>query len=98
MLTLLFTLTKIDQKASSVALGSGIGIILAVVLAYIIFKSSIKFNLKLIFKILGLVLIYIGAEMFAEGILKFITIEFVKKVHKIQIVYQLLSNILSSRK
>lgn len=71
----IFTLTKIDQKASDVALGSGIGIILAIALTYIIFKSSIKFNLKLIFKILGLVLIYIGAEMFAEGILKFVAVE-----------------------
>lgn len=66
----IFTLTKISEKASDVALGSGIGIILAVILTYIIFKSSIKFNLKLIFKVLGFVLIYLGAEMFAEGLLK----------------------------
>jgi high-affinity iron transporter len=68
----IFTLGKINQKASDVAIGSVVGILLAVLLTYIIFKSSIKLNLKIVFKILGLILIYIGAEMFAEGILKFI--------------------------
>lgn len=71
----IFTLTKISDKASDVAFGSAFGIVLAVILAYIIFKSSIKFNLKLIFKVLGLILIYIGAEMFSEGILKFVTLD-----------------------
>lgn len=66
----IFTLTKINEKASDVALGSALGLILAVLITYLIFKSSIKFNLKIIFKVLGLILIYLGAEMFAEGILK----------------------------
>lgn len=66
----IFTLSKISEKASDVALGTGLGIVLAVLLTYIIFKSSIKFNLKLIFRVLGFILIYLGAEMFAEGILK----------------------------
>lgn len=64
-------LTNITKNASNVALGIGIGLILAVTLTYIIFKSSIKFNLGLIFKILGVILIYLGAEMFAESILGF---------------------------
>lgn len=71
----IFTLTKINEKASDVALGSALGIVFAIILAYIIFKSSIKFNIKLIFKVLGLALIYIGAEMFSEGILKFIQLD-----------------------
>lgn len=71
----IFTFTKISEKASDVALGSTIGIILAIILTYIIFKTSVRFNLKLVFKGLGLILIYLGAEMFAEGILKFISIE-----------------------
>ncbi|MDS1030494.1 FTR1 family protein [Bacillota bacterium LX-D] len=71
----IFTFTKISEKAPNVALGSGIGIVLAIILTYIIFKTSIKFNLKLIFKGLGLILIYLGADMFAEGILKFIPME-----------------------
>lgn len=67
-----FTLTKVSEKASNVALGSIIGIILAVIVTFIIFKSSVKLNLKVVFKALGLILIFIGAEMFAEGILEFI--------------------------
>jgi high-affinity iron transporter len=63
------TLTKISENASDVALGIGVGMILAIILTYIIFKSSVKFNLKLIFKVLGFILIYLGAEMFAEGVL-----------------------------
>lgn len=66
----IFTLTKISEKASDVALGSSIGILLAIIFTYVIFKTSIKFNLKLIFKVLGFILIYLGAEMFAEGVLK----------------------------
>jgi high-affinity iron transporter len=66
----IFTLTKISEKASSIALGSILGLLIAVVLTYIIFKSSIKINLKLVFKVLGFILIYLGAEMFAEGVLK----------------------------
>lgn len=71
----IFTLTKVNQNAFNVAFGSGIGIIIAVLLAYIIFKTSVKFNLRLIFKILGLALIFVGAEMFAEGILKFFLVK-----------------------
>jgi len=60
-------LTKINENSSDVAIGIGLGLIIAVLLTYVIFKSSIKLNLKLIFKVLGFVLIYLGAEMFAEG-------------------------------
>lgn len=62
-------LTKISENASDVALGTGIGLIIAVLLTYIIFRSSIKLNLKIIFKVLGVVLIILGTEMFSEGIL-----------------------------
>ena len=71
----IFTLTKISEKASNIALGSALGIVFAIILAYIIFKSSIRFNIKLIFKVLGLILIFIGAEMFSEGILKFVLLD-----------------------
>lgn len=68
----IFIFTKVSENASDIALGSSIGIILAIILTYVIFKTSVRFNLKLIFKVLGLVLIYMGAGMFSEGILKFI--------------------------
>lgn len=71
----IFNLTKISQNASTLAVGSGLGILSAILVSYIIFKTSIKFNLKIIFKILGIILIFIGAEMFSEGILKFLSLD-----------------------
>lgn len=68
----IFNLTQISENASNVALGSIIGVIIAVILAYAIFKTSVKMNLSVIFKILGLVLIFLGGEMFAEGLVKLI--------------------------
>lgn len=67
-----FILTKVSENASSIALGTGIGIILAVALGYGIFKTSLKFNLKVIFKILGIALIFIGAELFGESLAKLV--------------------------
>lgn len=70
-----FTLTKISESALDVALGTGLGLGLAIALAVVVFKSSLRLNLKLIFKGLGIVLIFIGAEMFAEGILEFVHVD-----------------------
>jgi high-affinity iron transporter len=69
-----FILTKINEKATNVAWGSGFGIILAVLITFVIFKTAVNLNLRLIFKILGLVLIYFGAEMFAEGLADLLSI------------------------
>lgn len=66
----IFNLTQITNGASSIALGSVIGIVLAIAVASIIFKSSIKFNLGIIFKVLGIILILIGGELFGEGLIK----------------------------
>ncbi|TCP19498.1 high-affinity iron transporter [Scopulibacillus darangshiensis] len=66
----IFNLTKITENAAMVALGSVIGILLAIIIAAVIFKASIKLNLKLIFKFLGIVLIFVGGEMFGEGLVK----------------------------
>jgi high-affinity iron transporter len=65
-----FNLTKITESSFSVAIGSVSGIILAVLLAIILFKTSIKLNLSLIFKALGILLIFVGGEMFGEGLVK----------------------------
>ncbi|WP_238882935.1 FTR1 family protein [Clostridium sp. YIM B02551] len=67
-----FILTKVSEKASSVAAGTGIGIILAVLLGYALFKTSVKFNIKIVFKVLGIILIFVGAELFGEGFSKLI--------------------------
>lgn len=67
-----FILSKLSESASDVALGTGIGLVFAILVGYIIFKTSVKLNLKIVFKILGLVLIFIGAELFGESLVKLI--------------------------
>lgn len=69
-----FILTKVSENASSVATGTAAGIMLAVITGYLMFKTSLKLNIKIIFKILGIILIFIGAELFGEGLAKLIPI------------------------
>jgi high-affinity iron transporter len=66
-----FTLANLSTQANDVALGTILGIGLAVLIGIVIFKSSIKLNLNWIFKILGLVLIFIGSDLFVEGLIEF---------------------------
>jgi len=66
----IFNLTEITDSAFSVAGGSILGIIFAIIIAIMIFKTSVKLNLSIIFKVLGIVLIFVGGEMFAEGLVK----------------------------
>ena len=68
----IFNLTQVSENASTIALGSMIGVMIAILLAYTIFKTSVKLNLSVIFKVLGIVLIFLGGEMFAEGLVKVI--------------------------
>ncbi|WP_339060358.1 FTR1 family protein [Tepidibacillus marianensis] len=67
-----FILTKVNEQASIVAVGTLLGIIVAITLGYVLFKTSTKLNVKMIFKVLGLILIFIGAELLGEGLVKFI--------------------------
>lgn len=68
----IFILTKIDEHLSNVAFGTALGIVLSIIVGYAIFKTSLKLNLKVIFKALGVILIFIGAELMGEGLVKFI--------------------------
>ncbi|WP_442600017.1 FTR1 family iron permease [Neobacillus sp. D3-1R] len=64
----IFNLTQVSQDAMTVATGSILGIALAVIVTIILFKTTVKFNLSILFKALGVVLIFLGGEMFAEGL------------------------------
>jgi high-affinity iron transporter len=66
----IFNLTKITDSAFSIATGSLIGILIAIAIAVVIFKTSVKLNLSIIFKALGIILIFVGGEMFGEGLVK----------------------------
>ena len=66
----IFNMTQIAENANTVAFGSIVGILLAVAIAYLVFKTTLKYNLGIIFKALGIILILIGGELFAEGLVK----------------------------
>jgi len=68
---LILTLTKITTNAASLALPTIAGITLAVVLGRLLFTETLKLNIKWIFKVLGLLLVLIGASLLQEGILVF---------------------------
>jgi len=65
-----FTMAKLSTQANELAIGTGIGITAAILLGVLVFKTSIKLNLTWIFKGLGLILILIGAELLAKGLVK----------------------------
>ncbi|MBS4194658.1 FTR1 family iron permease [Lederbergia citri] len=66
----IFNLTKITESAYTVATGSILGIVIAILISFVVFKTSIRFNLSILFKILGVILILVGGEMFGEGLVK----------------------------
>jgi len=70
---IVFNLAKNSVGLGNFAAGTFLGIITAVALTYVVFRGSLKLNINLIFKILGYVLIYFGAEMFAEGVIALIS-------------------------
>ena len=67
-----FTFTSISHQAINVALGTGAGVLLAVLTAYILYKTTVKLNITLIFKLMSIVLLFIGAEMFGEALIAFV--------------------------
>jgi len=67
-----FVLTKIDTSPISVLLITLVGVCLSAVVAVFIFYAASHYLIKYIFKFLGALLIYFGAEMFSEGLMKFL--------------------------
>lgn len=66
-----FTFTSISHQAVYIVLGTGVGVLLAVLTAYILYKTTVKLNIALIFKLMSIVLLFIGAEMFGEALITF---------------------------
>lgn len=64
----IFLLPMASINMSSILVGVSVGILLALALAFIIFKTSIKLNLYIIFCALTLILIIIGGHMAGEGL------------------------------
>jgi high-affinity iron transporter len=68
----IYTLTNLTTQSNDVVFATVMGALIAIILGWLIFKSTLKLNLKWVFKGLGLVLIYIGANLFTEGLVHLI--------------------------
>lgn len=67
----LFTLPYFTSSGLSIAIGTLLGIFIAIIFMYVIYKTSLKLSVGLIFNIITLILIFIGALMFGEGLAAF---------------------------
>lgn len=70
-----FILTKLEINPISVLSISLLGLVLSAIATVFIFYAASHYLIKYIFKFLGALLIYFGAEMFSEGILKFLPLK-----------------------
>ncbi len=67
-----FVLTKLESNPLAVLLFTLVGVALSILATIFIFYAASHYMIKYIFKFLGALLIYFGAEMFSEGIMKFL--------------------------
>lgn len=65
---IIFLLPTFYLNPFKIIVGIIIGILCALALSFIIFKTSIKLNVYIIFSILTLILIFIGGHLFGEGL------------------------------
>lgn len=67
-----FILTKVGAAPSKIIFIAACGLVVSLLAAYFIFLAASHYLLKYIFKLLGIMLIFLGAEMFSEGLLEFL--------------------------
>ena len=66
-----FIMAQIDGHPAQMVLIAILGMVLSGAVAYAIFYAASHYLIRYIFRALGVLLIYFGAEMFSEGLLKF---------------------------
>lgn len=69
---IVFTLPFFREDILSIIIGLSVGVLIAFIPIYILYETSYKLNVNIIFNILMLILIFIGAMMFGEGLASFI--------------------------
>lgn len=65
---IIFIVPLANQNPFGIVSGIVLGSVGSVVLSYIVFKTTIKLNIKVIFDALTVILIIIGGEFFGEGL------------------------------
>ncbi|MFB7138885.1 FTR1 family protein [Gottfriedia sp. NPDC056225] len=68
----LFVLSNAQTIAFAGMISILLGIIAAVLIAYIFIKTTVNLNIKIIFTLLGILLIFFGGKVFTEGLFSFV--------------------------
>ncbi|WP_167555423.1 FTR1 family protein [Gottfriedia acidiceleris] len=68
----LFVLSNAQSIAFVGMISILLGLIAAVLIAYLFIKTTINLNIKVIFTLLGILLIFFGGKVFTEGIFSFV--------------------------
>lgn len=67
---LIFFLPFLHTSLLSTLIGGLVGFVISLIIAFLVFKFAVKLNINIIFTILNLFLIYIGACLFGESLLE----------------------------
>jgi high-affinity iron transporter len=65
---IIFMIPLFNESVLTIITGCLIGLGLSSIACYVLYRTSIKINLNILFDILTLILIYIGSIMFGEGL------------------------------
>lgn len=64
----IFIIPLLTGNVANIIFGALIGLALSLIIMLIFFKSGLKLNINLLFDIISLMMIYVGASMFGEGL------------------------------
>jgi len=69
---IMFSLPFINEPKGELVLGMAAGLLLSIITGYLIIKATlkIKININIIFSVISLIFIFVGGEMFGEGLYK----------------------------
>lgn len=65
---IMFLIPLANKSMLITMMGISIGVVCSLILAFVIFKTSIKLNVYIIFSVLTLILIFMGGSLFGEGL------------------------------
>ena len=68
---ILFSLPYVSLNVMNIIIGILTGLLITIIFSLVIYKSSVKLNINIVFSFITLVLIYIGSLMFGEGLKSF---------------------------
>lgn len=72
---IMFGLPMFNIGAAAIAAGLALGVLASSVITIVIYRTSIRLNISLLFSIITLALIFVGSLMFGEGIAELLTTE-----------------------